>query len=296
MNRAYREIDAELFSRMPNSLHHQGEPSNWAKMTRPDEAMHSFLEGLEIDEFGTFWLVDVPYGRIFNIDPNGNWTTRFTYKGEPHSIQKVASCEYLIPDYSLGLLSYNSRNNEIIPVSNKKNYGPIHGLSDIALGNDGTIWLTDSGRSSLSDPCGQLLRKSPGGPLECVLAKLPYPNGVVVSPDNKTVYVALTRDNAIWKLNTSDLETPPMAGRYIQLSGGLGPDGLAISSDNYLAVAQARAGRAYIFDPLGDPVIRINTPHGVSTTSVTFDQNDNLYIVEAQSASIYIVPKTRWAS
>ena len=55
------------------------------------------------------------------------------------------------------------------------------------------------------------------------------------------------------------------------------------------AVAQAQAGRAYVFDALGDPVAEVRLPEGLWTTSVAFhpDRPGRLYIVDAQFGAVF---------
>ena len=81
-----------------------------------------------------------------------------------------------------------------------------------------------------------------------------------------------------------------MLGTFLQLSGGLGPDGLATNTLGWLAIAQAQAGRAYIFDEIGDPIIEIRLPEGMWTTSVVFDPRNplRLFICDAQFATIFV--------
>jgi gluconolactonase len=162
-------------------------------------------------------------------------------------------------------------------------------LSDLVADSEGNVWFTDSGRTSLSDPTGRVFRLSNNGALHCILENIPYPNGIAVSPDGAFVYVAVTRANAVWKFLRVSPEPTALVGTYIQLSGGLGPDGLAINKHGDLAVAQAQAGRAYVFDKVGDEIARIQTPGGLWTTSVRFGGPDDrtLYIVDAQTASIF---------
>ena len=38
--------------RLPENYRHMGEPSAWAKMTRPGQSMHSFLEAAFFDADG----------------------------------------------------------------------------------------------------------------------------------------------------------------------------------------------------------------------------------------------------
>tara|TARA_B100000575_G_scaffold172778_1_gene138417 strand:- start:203 stop:703 length:501 start_codon:yes stop_codon:yes gene_type:complete len=161
----------------------------------------------------------------------------------------------------------------------------------MAYAPDGALWFTDSGRTSLSDPKGRVYCLSPGGVLRLVLDCLPYSNGICFSPDGACVYVAATRANQVWRLS-SNLPTTgqPMVGVFLQLSGGLGPDGLATNEQGWLTVAQAQAGRAYVFDALGDPIAEVRLPEGLWTTSVAFhpDDQSKLYIVDAQTGTIFV--------
>jgi gluconolactonase len=128
------------------------------------------------------------------------------------------------------------------------------------------------------------------GALRCVLNCVPYSNGICVSPDGAWVYVAATRANQIWKFSANLPATGmPMVGTYLQLSGGLGPDGLACNSKGWLAVAQAQAGRAYVYDTLGDLIAEVRLPRGLWTTSVTFHPEDPtlLFIVDAEFGAIF---------
>jgi gluconolactonase len=163
-------------------------------------------------------------------------------------------------------------------------------LGDITRAANGDLWFTDPGRSSLSDPSGRLFRLRAGAATpDVVLANVPYPNGVALSPDGRFVYLAATRANAVWRL-LADAPDPvyPMVGLWVQLSGGLGPDGVAVNADGFVAVAHGQAGRAWVFDPLGDPVARVHTPGGQWTTAVAWHPDGRrLAIVDAQTGSIY---------
>lgn len=278
-------LTAQLWSRLPDDLHHRGEPNDWVKMTRPGQSLHSFLEGPEFDNDGNLWLVDVPYGRIFKIDSVGNWGLHHQYDGEPHSIKQKSDGNFVLTDYKNGLLEYDGE-HEI-----KTLIGPdqFKGLSDLTIAPNDDIWFTDSGRTSLTDPTGNVFRFKPDGEIIHVLNNVPYPNGISLSPDGKMVYVAATRANAVWRLLADYPETGfPMVGTYIHMSGGLGPDGLAVHKNGNLAVAHAQAGRAYVYNIFGDVVAQIDLPEGLWVTSLIF-KNNRLYIIEAQTGSVYIV-------
>ena len=276
--------------RLPEEYRHMGEPSAWAKMTRPGQSMHSFLEAAFFDEAGNLWLSDVPYGRVFKVSPEGDWSLVHQIDGEPHAMRIAPDGQHIAVDYRHGLIELTGHSDFNV-LSTGLEYQPYLGLSDMAYAPDGALWFTDSGRTSLSDPKGRVYCLSPGGVLRLVLDCLPYSNGICFSPDGAWVYVAATRANQVWRLSSNLPATgQPMVGVFLQLSGGLGPDGLATNEQGWLTVAQAQAGRAYVFDALGDSIAEVRLPEGLWTTSVTFhpDDQSKLYIVDAQTGTIFV--------
>ena len=275
--------------RLPEAYRHRGKPSAWARMTRPGQPVHSFLESAFFDDVGNLWLSDVPYGRVFSVSPCGDWTLRHRITGEPHAMRIAPDGRHIAVDYRRGLIELGGPDGFSV-LSNGGDERPFLGLSDMAYAPDGTLWLTDSGRTSLSDPTGRVYCMSPTGTLRLVLDCVPYANGICLSPDGAWVLVAATRANQVWRFSSHLPDHGrPMVGAFLNLSGGLGPDGLATNNRGWLAVAQAQAGRALVFDALGDPLADVRLPEGLWTTSVTFcpDNQIELYLVDAQTATVF---------
>jgi gluconolactonase len=285
--RRMTHLTATLWTTLPDGMRHTGEPSAWAKMTRPGQQMHSFLEAAFFDDDKSLWLSDVPYGRVFCISPAGDWTLEHQIEGEPHAMRLAPDGSRIAVDYRHGLIALTGPDSfEVLSTGGDK---PFLGLSDMTYGPDNALWFTDSGRTSLSNPTGRVYRWD-GTTLRCVLDCVPYANGICISPDGAWVYVAATRANQVWKFAARLPETgTPMVGTYLQMSGGLGPDGLACNSLGWLAVGQAQAGRAYVYDSLGDLVAEVRLPRGLWTTSVTFHPDDPLHliIVDAQYGGVF---------
>lgn len=293
---AFTERTPQLFSSIPRDLRWGGGMSEWARMTRPGQAIHSFLEGPAFDEDGRLWLSDVAFGRIFSIDREGAWQLELEYGGVPHAAKPWAWGRLLIADYLQGLLAWKRGDDAPTTLVAEHTGEPFRGLSDLTIDRSGTVWFTDSGRSSLADPSGRLFAitfdEGSVGQLRVALGDIPYPNGVVCDGEDGSVFVAVTRANAIWRLTGTSVWLAgggmrPMAGVHAQLSGGLGPDGLALDpATGNLAVAQAQAGRAYVFDRFGDPLAVVRTP-GRWTTSVAFDRHGSLFVIEAERGEIW---------
>jgi len=284
---------AGVYARLPESLHYQGEPTEWTRVTRPGQRLVAFLEGAVLAKDGRLWLVDVPHGRIFSVGPQDDWRVELEYDGEPHAVLRLDDGDLLVADYGRGLLRFAPGSSAPVEFLRGANTERFRGLGEMARAPNGDIWISDPGRSSLTDPTGRIYRlPADGGRLELILDNVPYPNGMALSPDGRFAYLAVTRANAIWKFLT-DFPDPlkPMVGLYIQLSGSLGPDGMAMRADGLLATAHAQGGRAILFDRMGDPVAVVTTPGGTWTTSVAFSADGRrLFIVDAQTSTVYAAP------
>lgn len=281
-----QELDATVFTTIPEDLHYRGEPTAWAQAVRPGKRIHSFLEGPSFDRDGNLYVTDVPHGRIFRINRAGEWDTAVEYDGQPNGLAIHRDGRLFVADHQRGLVA-------IDPVSGNLNFLCEHetfrGCSDLVFRSNGDLYFTDAGTTSLNDPSGRVYRWSEGK-LDTVLTSVPYPNGIVFDKDESQLLLAVTRGNCVWKFapDTPDmLASNVMVGLFIQLSGGLGPDGLALDVDGRLAVAHARNGTVWIFDADGDPVYRIRTA-GKSVTNVAYGGagNKTLYITEADNGSI----------
>jgi gluconolactonase len=72
------------------------------------------------------------------------------------------------------------------------------------------------------------------------------------------------------------------------MSGGVGPDGMAIDEQGNLAVCHPGLGAVWLFSSRGEPVYRINSPEGLMTTNCAYGGpgGKRLYITESKSGTI----------
>ena len=98
----------------------------------------------------------------------------------------------------------------------------------------------------------------------------------------------MTRANSIWRAMLLPDGSITRVGNFIQLSGGSGPDGLAVDQAGNLYVAHAGLGTVWKFSPQGEPLLRIHSCAGKMTTNLAFGGKDNqdLFITESETGSI----------
>lgn len=283
------DIEAEAFARLPDKFRRTGEIPEWAVVNRSNAPVDCFLEGPAFDADGNLYFVDIAWGRIFKADPSGAVDLVAEYDGEPNGLKVMGDGSLLVADYKHGLMAIDPATGAVAPHCTRHRLEAFKGVNDLCLGGDGTVWFTDQGQTGWQDPTGRVFRLRPDGALDCFLAGIPSPNGLVLSLDEKILYVAVTRANAVWRAPIMPDGAASKVGTFIQLSGGLGgPDGMAITAAGGLVVAHAGLGSIWVFSPLGEPLYRVRCPTGVMSTNVAFGGPDrrDLYVTESESGHI----------
>lgn len=259
-----RRQSLTLWSEMPPALRRMRR-SDWADIYMGGRDLGCFLEGPVLDEAGNLFVVDIPFGRILRIDPAGEWRVTTEYNGWPNGMKQSAG-KLLVADHKIGLVAIDPASGAQQTLLTGVGKSPLCGLNDLTFGPDGTLYLTDQGRSGLHDPSGRVLRRSIDGTVDVVLDNCPSPNGLVVDPRSGWLYVAMTRANAVWRVPFVHGE-PSKVGLAIQLSGGIGPDGLALDPDGNLLVAHPPLG-VWQFDANNLPVRFFAAPTGSYVTNL----------------------------
>lgn len=287
------EITADVFASLPEEFRNKQKISAWLER-KGRGPTHSFIEGPSFDRDGNLYIVDIAFSRIFRVSPQGAFSLVVEYDGEPNGLKIHPDGTIYVTDNQKGIIRVNPRNGAIETVVGRPGERPFLGPNDLVFGSGGDLFFTDQGETGLHDPTGCLYRLRTDGRLDRILSNAPSPNGLVLDGKESAVILAVTRDNAIWRVPFRADGTAYKVGRFIQLSGshGSGPDGLAIDEDENLAVAHAGLGTVWLFSHLGEPMLRIRSPEGLLTTNVAFGGPDRrtLFITESQTGTILKAP------
>jgi gluconolactonase len=251
----------------------------------------SFLEGPSFDRAGNLYVVDIAHGRLFRVAPGGEWSLFAQYDGEPNGLAIHRDGRIFVADGVNGILAFDPASGRHEVIRGQSDKGPFKGPNDLTFARNGDLYFTDQGETGYQDPTGCLYRiKADGGELQRILDYAPSPNGLVLTEDEHNVLLAVTRDNAIWRVPMRASGETYKVGKFIQLSGSLGsgPDGMAMDTEGGLLVAHAGFGTVWAFDRFGEPTLRIRSPVGHLTTNVAFGESDNrtVFITESNSGTI----------
>lgn len=267
-------------------------------------------EGLEFPEGpvampdGTIILVEIRGKRLTRIHPDGRKEVIAQVPGGPNGAAlgpdgKMWICNNggftwspsnsLAPlqaaDYIGGSLQkIDIQSGKIETVFNSRGPNKLKGPNDLVFDRDGGLWFTDLGkRYERQTDNGGLYYMSPGGKdLKEVVFPMQPANGVGLSPDEKTVYVAEMLTARIWSFNiTGPGEIKPVETLYRGERGvciaGLGGyqmfDLLVMVMNGNVCVATLIKGAISVIAPDGKLVEQIETGDR-ATTNICFGGPD----------------------
>jgi gluconolactonase len=282
-------IPTRLFSAMPDGFRRHGVRSAWADANRGGTPVDCFIEGPAFDRDGNLYVVDIPFGRIFRISPGGSWSLVVEYEGWPNGLKIAPDGRILVADYMNGLIEVDPQSGAIRTLLRHRNSESFKGCNDLHIASNGDIYFTDQGQTGLQDPTGRVYRLRRDGRLDSLITNGPSPNGLVLDREETVLFVAMTRDNSVWRVPLAKDGGVAKVGRFASFFGTSGPDGLTMDSEGRLFVAHASLGHVFVLQANGECVARIKSCTGPSCTNVARSAaNDRLAITESSTGSVLI--------
>ncbi|WP_109794319.1 SMP-30/gluconolactonase/LRE family protein [Minwuia thermotolerans] len=288
------DIETRVFARVPEELQAEERPSRWldqlGRVLGRTARMGSFLEGPSFDRDGNLYLVDLAHGRIFRVSPDAEWSVVADYDGQPNGLKIHRDGRIIVTDQQNGLVEIDPVNGKVTPFLPADLIHGYKGVNDLFFAENGDCYFTDQGQmTGLQDWAGRVMRYTPAGRLEVVLDKVPSPNGLVMNLAETTLHVAVTQMNAVWRVPFLD-EKAVKVGVFTYLMAGIGPDGLALDTEDNLAIAHPGNGQVWLFDPHAVPIARLVSCAGKLPTNVAYGGPDNkqLFITESETGTVLV--------
>jgi gluconolactonase len=282
-------IPTQVFSAMPDEFRRKVR-TEWADANRPGAMTDCFIEGPSFDASGNLYIVDIPFGRIFKVSPDRKWSLVVEYDGWPNGLKISRDGRILVADYRHGIMELDARAGRMQKILTSRNSESFRGCNDLHIAGNGDTYFTDQGQTGLHDPTGRVYRLSTSGRLDCLIDTGISPNGLVLDPAEAVLFVAMTRDNAVWRMPFMKDGSVSKVGRFCSMFGPSGPDGMTMHKDGRLFVAHASLGHVFVFAPNGECIARIKSCAGQSCTNVAIGgaKRDRLYITESVTGTVLV--------
>lgn len=286
-----KDLVSHIWTRVPDAYRKTGVEPEWARGNRPGQQVESFLEGPSFDRNGDLYVTDIPYGRIFKVSPEAQWSLVAEYDGWPNGLKIHRDGRIFITDYKHGIMLLEPRSGRVTPFLTHRKSESFRGVNDLYFDQGGRMYFTDQGQTGMHDPTGRVYRYDlDADRLDLLLSNGPSPNGLVMNPEQDVLYVAMTRGNAVWRVPIHPDGGTSKVSIFTPLAGGhSGADGLAVDAAGRLFVCDAGNACVWVFDRDAVPLYRIKgASAGRSTTNLAFGGADqrSLFITESATGTI----------
>ncbi|MEC8173138.1 MAG: SMP-30/gluconolactonase/LRE family protein [Pseudomonadota bacterium] len=215
-----------------------------------------------------------PDGACYVCNNGGfNWA----YDEEPGSIRPVGQAD----DYVTGRIErIDIETGKIETLYDNCNGNRLSGPNDIVFDRKGNMWFTDLGKARARDlDRGAIYWAKPdGSEIREVIQPFTTPNGIGLSPDEKTLYVAETEGGRLFAYDiVGDGEVALLpypkslnGGRYVTSDTGMRRfDSLAVEDCGNVCVATLFTGGITVASPDGGTAEFVETGDGY-TTNICF--------------------------
>ncbi len=280
-------IKTEVHCRLPARFRKKAR-TDWSEPNRLGQEVDCFIEGPSFDRDGNLYFVDIPFGRIFRLSPAGECDLIVQYDGWPNGLKLHKDGRIFVADYKNGLVLVDPKAGTAKTLLGSRHSEGFKGLNDLVFAKDGACYFTDQGQTGMHDPTGRVFRLGADGRLDLLMSTIPSPNGIVLNMTENRLFVAVTRQNAVWRAPLMRDGSVSKVGTFLQLSGGqAGPDGLALDCEDGLYVCHLGIG-IWRFDANGQPTHLIEPCVGHHMTNLAFGgpENRQLFITESDTGTI----------
>ncbi|MBD9470979.1 SMP-30/gluconolactonase/LRE family protein [Pseudoxanthomonas sp. PXM01] len=161
---------------------------------------------------------------------------------------------------------------------------PFNSPNDLVMAADGTLYFTDPDYQRKAAPGGQprtRVYRHRDGETTVVDDSLRNPNGIALSPDGETLYVAGGTDDGDVLRTYAVKDGVPGPGRDLARIGG--GDGLAVDCLGNVYVTEHGERRVRVFSPAGDVLATIKVDANITNAAFGGKDRRTLFLTGAKS-------------
>ena len=257
------------------------------------EAVHelgTFLEGLVFADDGTAFVSDVPGGTVYRFQ-QGDAPEAWATSAGPNGHKIYGDGTHLLIAMEQGeILRLDGSGSQAAPPVATSEGSSLIRPNDITLDGDG-FYFTDPGEFNPDNTDGRVHYSGPDFDPWTVVSGLSFPNGVVLSPNGGTLYVAETFTNRIVAVQLLTRGLPGRQQELIDLSSEVDPsvggfvDGITVDQDGNVYAAMHGDGRVFVISPEGELLRRYDAGM-ISVANLAFSPAEpgRLYLVGSRDA------------
>lgn len=247
---------------------------------------------------GYLLFSDIPADTIYKLEPpkageTGKPEVFRSPSGKSNGLILDAEGRLLVCEHAGRVIRIES-SGEVTVLAEKWEDKKLNSPNDLCVGKDGSIFFTDPpyglggplgfGRESETKFSG-VYRIDPQGKLHLLVKDLETPNGIALSPDNKTLYVGNHGKGVVWSYPVNADGTVGEGKVLAELKAGqrrAGADGVRTDRDGNIYVGAGRSG-VHVLKPSGELIGIIGLPSGATNLCFGGDDGRTLFVVAGGS-------------
>ena len=252
-----------------------------------------FTEGPAWDHHGTLYFSDIPANRIYQLK-NGEVSVFLEEAGHTNGLIVDAAGTLFACRMDGEIIAVDPKSKKVTTVTDKYMGRRYNAPNDLVVDRQGGLYFTDPHfRSPQPLPQGKtaVYYVDAGGKVTRLVDDLPAPNGVILSPDEKTLYVIPTGQK---DMMAYPVEAPGRLGKgrvfcslkQKQEGGNSGGDGLAIDAEGNLYITSVLG--LQVFNPEGEALGIIEFPE--QPANATFGGPDLKTLYVTARTGLYAAP------
>jgi gluconolactonase len=250
---------------------------------------HGFTEGPVWSPEGYLLYSDIPADTIFQWTEGGGSSAFITPSGNSNGLIFDAMGRLLAGEHGGRRISRRVIGMDAETVVDQFEGKKLNSPNDLVLRSDGTIYFTDPPYGI--QPQQQELafqgvfRVAPGGEIALIADDFDRPNGIVLSPDESTLYVADTAKEHVRSFAVQAGGEVTGGAVFVDLKSDLqgNPDGMAV--DVFGDIYVTGGGGVRVVTPAGAVLGTIMVPEGV--TNCTFGDPDGMALFLTAPPNVY---------
>lgn len=265
--------------------------------TGPVKKVHSnfkFTEGPAADTAGNVYFSDIPNDRIHKIDAGGNLSVFRDKANTPNGLMVNAKGEVLACEMTGAVVALSPDGKGRRVVTDQYEGKRYNAPNDLVIDKAGGVYFTDPMfRAPMPLPQGKtcVYYADAAGKAARLIDDLPNPNGVLLSPDERTLYVLPSGQR---QMVAYPVEGPGRLGKgrvfceleQAKAGGNGGGDGGTVDVKGNVYITSAIG--VQVFDPSGKKLGTIRFPE--QPANVTFGGKDLKTLFVTARTSVYTVP------
>jgi gluconolactonase len=240
-------------------------------------------EGPSFDRHGVLHFVDWDAQTVYRVSPVGEVSAFVNTGGVPTGSKFHRNGHLYVADGDCGILEISPEGATRVVAAAYRDQR-FRGPNDLVFAANGDLYFTDPTGSDPDHPVGDVYLLRAGGEVELFAGGFQFPNGIVLSADGRTLYLAETFPNHIWAFDLDVVGHERSRRVFARMEGGLGPDGMAFGQDGNLYVAHFGKGVVAVISPEGQVVAELPAG-GTKPTNVAFWRTD-LYVTEVEEGQV----------